>query len=232
MHGLRKSEKAAESRCFQIWIPACPGPRPWVDANAPEAKAVVSIRDQAQIAAYPLKVLETERLVLRRLTVEDAAFILRLLNEPAWKLHIGDFGVGTLEDARKYIEKGPVAMYARMGFGLCRVELKSTGEPIGICGLIKRASLDDVDVGYALLREFWGKGYAYESAAAVMAYGRGTFHLDRIVAISSKDNHASARLLEKLGFQFERMVRLKADAEEVNLYVAGQQDGAPFGHRS
>ncbi len=156
---------------------------------------------------------------MRWLTVEDDGFILRLLNEPEWKLHIGDFGVRTLEDARRYLEKGPIAMYARRGFGLYRVELRATGEPIGICGLIKREALEDVDLGYALLQEFRGKGYARESAAAVLELGWTTFHLGRIVAISSKDNRSSAKLLGKLGFRLERMARLKADADEVNLYA-------------
>ncbi len=166
-----------------------------------------------------MKVLETERLALRWLETEDAAFILKLVNEPAWKLHIGDSSVRTLEDAVNYIEKGPVSMYARLGFGLYLVELKATSAPIGICGLIKREALEDVDVGFALLQEFWSKGYAFESASAVMAFGRRTFHLARIVAITSRDNHASARLLKKLGFHFERLARLKADANEVNLYA-------------
>jgi ribosomal-protein-alanine N-acetyltransferase len=112
-------------------------------------------------------------------------------------------------------------MYARRGFGLYLVELKATGEPIGICGLIKREALEDVDLGYALLEEFRGKGYAFESASAVLELGRRTFELSRIVAISSKENQSSARLLGKLGFRFERVARLKADAEEVNLYAVG-----------
>jgi RimJ/RimL family protein N-acetyltransferase len=168
-----------------------------------------------------MKVLETERLELRWLTIEDAEFILKLVNEPAWKLYIGDYGVRALEDARNYIKRGPIAMYARVGFGLNLVELKATGDPIGICGLIKRESLEDVDVGFALLREFWGKGYAFESASAVLAHGRRSFQLARIVAISSKNNHSSAKLLEKLGFRFERLIRLKADADEVSLYAVG-----------
>jgi RimJ/RimL family protein N-acetyltransferase len=166
-----------------------------------------------------LNVLETERLALRWLKIEDAGFILKLVNEPAWKLYIGDYGVRTLEDAGKYIEKGPISMYSRLGFGLYLVELKATGVPIGICGLIKRESLEDVDVGFALLQEFWGKGYAFESASAVLAYGRRTFQLARIVAVSSKTNDPSARLLGKLGFRFDRLVRLRADADEVKLYA-------------
>ncbi len=172
-----------------------------------------------------MNVLETERLALRWLTPDDAGFILRLLNEPAWKLYIGDFGVRTVEDARGYLEKGPIAMYARRGFGLYLVNLKATGEPIGICGLIKREALEDVDLGYALLQEFWGKGYAHESASAVLDLGRRTFQLSRIVAISSRDNRSSARLLENLGFRLERQARLKPDADEVNLYAVGPAPG-------
>ena len=168
-----------------------------------------------------MKVLETERLTLRWLEPRDASFILKLVNEPAWKLYIGDFGVRTLEDAGKYIEKGPVSMYARVGFGLYLVELKATGVPVGICGLIKRASLEEVDVGYALLEEFRGNGYAFETASAVLEYGRRAISLSRMVAISSKGNHPSARLLGKLGFHFERLIRLKADADEVELYADG-----------
>jgi [ribosomal protein S5]-alanine N-acetyltransferase len=168
-----------------------------------------------------VKVLETERLSLRWLTIDDTRFILKLVNEPAWKLHIGDYGIRTLDDAGRYISRGPTAMYARRGFGLYLVGLKATGAPIGICGLIKRESLEDVDLGFALLQEFWGKGYALESASAVVDYGRRTFQLSRMVAVSSKANHASNKLLEKLGFKFERLIRLKPDADEVNLYAIG-----------
>jgi ribosomal-protein-alanine N-acetyltransferase len=167
-----------------------------------------------------LKVLETERLVLRWLRTEDAAFILRLVNEPSWLRYIGDYGVRTLQDAQGYIAKGPVAMYARLGFGLYLVELKSTGGPIGICGLIKREALPEVDLGFAFLQEFRGQGYAFESASATLAYGRRSFRLSRIVAVSSPENNPAATLLEKLGFRFEHMARLAAGAPEVKLYAA------------
>ncbi|MDB6041959.1 MAG: acetyltransferase family protein [Gammaproteobacteria bacterium] len=166
-----------------------------------------------------MKILETERLVLRRLTADDAPFILQLVNEPSWLQHIGDKGVRTLEEARNYIDKGPIEMYGRLGFGLYLVELKASGEPIGMCGLIKRESLEDVDVGYAFLPRFWAKGYAVESASAVVSHGKSAFGLSRIVAITSKENHASAKVLGKLGFRFERAVRLTVDAAEVNLYA-------------
>lgn len=167
-----------------------------------------------------MNVLETERLVLRELHERDAAFILQLVNEPSWLQYIGDKGVKTLQDAERYIQDGPVAMYGRMGFGLWLVALKETLEPIGICGLIKRDSLPDVDLGFALLPRFWRKGYAHEAASATVAYGRTKLGLSRIVAITSKSNHASGSLLEKLGFRFEGLVRLGADGEELKLYAA------------
>jgi len=172
------------------------------------------------MASY-VNVLETERLLLRWLRTDDAAFILELVNEPSWLRHIGDKGVRTLEDARSYIEKGPVAMYRRLGFGLYLVKLKASGQPAGICGLIQRNSLEDVDIGFAFLPRFWGQGYAIESASAVLSYGRRSLGLTRIVAITSQDNHVSAKLLAKLGFHFERLARLSADSEEVKVYAAG-----------
>lgn len=167
------------------------------------------------------RVLETERLVLRRLTVDDAPFMLRLVNEPSWLRFIGDRGVRTLDDARRYLLEGPIAMYERLGFGLYATTLrKDDAAPIGICGLVKRDGLDDVDIGFALLPEFWGKGYAREAAAAVMDYAREVVGLRRVVAITSLDNESSARLLEKIGLRFEKMVRL--NGEEVKLFGWGQ----------
>jgi RimJ/RimL family protein N-acetyltransferase len=165
-----------------------------------------------------LKVLETDRLNLRRLSPDDAEFILELLNDPSFLRFIGDNHVRTLDDARNYILNGPVDMYNRLGFGLYLTELKESGVPIGICGLIKRDSLEDVDIGFAFLPKFRAKGYAHESAAAVMAYGKTVLGLKRIVAITSPDNYASGRLLEKLGMRFERMIRLSKDAPEVRLF--------------
>ena len=166
-----------------------------------------------------MKVIETERLALRRLTIDDSEFILELLNDPDWLRFIGDRGVRTLDDARSYISKSLVAMYERFGFGLYLTELKSDGTPTGICGLIKRDSLEDVDVGFAFLPKFRGQGYAYESAAAVMEYGKRAFGLTRLAAITSADNDVSGRLLEKLGFKFERMVKLSDDGDEIKLFI-------------
>jgi RimJ/RimL family protein N-acetyltransferase len=164
------------------------------------------------------QVLETDRLILRWLTTDDAAFILELLNDPAWLQFIGDKGVRTLEDARGYLLKGPIDMYHRLGFGLYLTELKETGTSIGICGLIKRDGLEDVDVGFAFLPPFRSNGYAYESASAIMAYGRDALKLERIVAVTSPENGDAARLLEKLGLRFERMITLAPGGAETKLF--------------
>ena len=167
-----------------------------------------------------MKVLETERLVLRRFTVEDDAFVLELLTDPAWLRFIGDKGVKSLSDARDYLRKGPIDMYERLGFGAYLAEGKSDGVPMGLCGLIKRDALEDVDLGFAFLPGFRSFGYGYEAASAVMAYGRKAVGLERIVAITSPDNVVSVRLLEKLGFTFERMLNLGEGGPEVRLFGA------------
>lgn len=170
-----------------------------------------------------MKILETERLILRRFTLDDAGFILELVNEPSWLRFIGDKGVRTIEDARAYLLKGPLEMYERLGFGLYRVERKADGVPIGMCGLLKRASLDDVDIGFAFLPRFWSQGYAYESAAAVMAYGKAALGLGRILAITTPDNRASIKLLEKIGLRLERMKSLAQGEPEVALFGWGER---------
>ncbi|QED47318.1 GNAT family N-acetyltransferase [Cytobacillus dafuensis] len=166
-----------------------------------------------------MKILETERLILRLQTTDDAAFILELLNDPSWLQFIGDRGVRTLEDARAYILNGAVRSYEQFGFCFYLVERKEDHVPIGICGLVKRDTLEDVDLGYAFLPKYWGKGYAYEAASSVMAYAKDTLGLNRIVAITAQDNHASAKLLEKVGLQFERLIQLPNDSEELKLFA-------------
>jgi RimJ/RimL family protein N-acetyltransferase len=165
-----------------------------------------------------LTLLETERLLLRRITTDDAEFILDLLNQPSFLRYIGDKEVRNVADAIQYIQTGPIASYERFGFGLYLVELKENGESIGMCGLLKRDSLPDVDVGFAFLPSYWSRGYAFESAGAVMNYGREVLGLRRIVAITSPDNDASIRLLEKIGLRFERMIKLASDQPEVRLF--------------
>lgn len=164
-----------------------------------------------------MKVLETERLTLRLQTTEDADFILELVNDPSWLQFIGDRGVRTVEDAREYILNS-INMYEKSGFCFYLVERKEDNIPLGICGLVKRDALEDVDIGFAFLPTYWGKGYAYEAASAVLAYGLDTLGLKRIVAITTQDNHASAKLLEKVGLKFERLVQLSNDEEELRLF--------------
>jgi RimJ/RimL family protein N-acetyltransferase len=165
-----------------------------------------------------MKILETERLVLRRLSSDDAAFILELLNQPSFLRYIGDKGVRTTEDAVRYIQTGPIASYERFGFGLYLVELKETGVPIGMCGLLKRDTLPDADVGFAFLPDYWSHGYAFEAASGVMSYGREVLGLQRIVAITSLDNDASIRLLEKIGLKFEGLIKPSEERGEVRLF--------------
>jgi RimJ/RimL family protein N-acetyltransferase len=158
-------------------------------------------------------VLETERLLLRPLTTDDAPFILTLLNEPSFLRFIGDKKVRNLEDARQYILTGPMASYERHGLGLLAVELKASQTPIGMCGLLKREELPEPDIGFAYLPDFWGQGFAFEAAKAVMNDARESLKLNRVLAIVNPDNDASIKLLERLGLKFER---LKGD---VKLYA-------------
>lgn len=167
-----------------------------------------------------MKVTETERLHLRWLSTEDASFILKLLNDPTWIRFIGDRDVRTLDDARNYLLTGPMDMYAKLGFGLYLVELKGENTPIGICGLIKRDYLEDVDLGFAFLSQYQSKGYGYEAAQATIEYGTKQLGLKRMVAFTSKENLASSKLLEKVGMTFERMVVFPNDPEELKLFKA------------
>lgn len=165
-----------------------------------------------------MTILETERLLLRELTTDDARFIFELLNEPSFIRNIGDRNIRTLDDACAYILNGPVKSYEKNGFGLYRIVLKETNESIGMCGLIRRENLEDVDIGYALLPRYWSKGYAVEAARATKAYAKDVVGLQRIVAIVDPTNEASMRVVEKLGFRYEKMVRLSADDIDLKLF--------------
>lgn len=165
-------------------------------------------------------VLRTERLQLRQFTLDDAAFILRLLNEPSFVRYIGDKGVRDLEGARGYLQAGPMASYERHGFGLWRVGLGSEDTAIGMAGLIRRDYLDDMDIGYAFLPEYAGMGYALEATSAVMRHARDVLDARRVLAIVNEDNAASIRLLGKLGFQGDSVVRAPGSERDVRLFVA------------
>jgi len=158
-------------------------------------------------------------LVLRELDLDDAAFILELLNEPAFLRFIGDKGVRTLDGARDYMRKGPIDSYGRHGFGLYAACLLD-GTPIGICGLVKRDGLTDADVGFAFLSRHCAKGYAAESASAVLVHARRVLRMPRIVAITAPENRGSIAVLEKIGLQFEGMIRLEDLGPELKLFAS------------
>ena len=164
-------------------------------------------------------VAETARLRVRHFTLGDAPFILRLLNEPTFIQNIVDKGIRTLEGAQEYLRTGPIASYERNGFGLNCVELRDSLAPIGMCGLIKRDSLEDPDLGYALLPEYCSQGYAFEAASAVMATAGGEFGMRRVVAVTSADNDRSIRLLARIGFKYEGMIALYPGEPDLKLFA-------------
>ena len=166
-----------------------------------------------------VQICETERLRLSHFTEDDAAFILRLLNEPSFIRHISDKNVRTLDDAKAYLQSGPLSSYSSNGFGLSRVSLKPTGEVIGMCGLIRREGMDDVDIGYALLPEHWSKAYARESVLGVLSSAACQHGLHRVVALVNPDNAASIHVLENTGFQFESMVTLPNESSPIRLFA-------------
>lgn len=167
----------------------------------------------------PVNVLETDRLALRWPEPEDAGFIHELVNDPGWLKHIGDRGVRSLEDARNFVNDRLRAQCLKLGYGLNRVSLRATDTPIGICGLVKRDWLDDVDLGYAFLPRFRGQGYATEAAGAVLAHARSVLGFERVAAIVSPGNDDSIRVLERLGMSFVRRMTPPGESREVCLYL-------------
>jgi len=163
--------------------------------------------------------LETPRLRLRELTADDAAFVLRLVNEPAFVANIGDKNLRTLDDARRFIESGPWRCPGRPGYGQLAVEWKALGETVGICGLLYREALDLTDVGFAFLAEYRGRGFATEAAAAVLRHGYEALGLREIVGLTTRENVDSVRVLEKLGLGFSRTVALSEGKPEIDLYA-------------
>ena len=165
-----------------------------------------------------MEIATTARLRLRTITLEDAAFYLELVTDPAFIEHIGDRGIRSVEEARRALAAGPLAMQQARGHSIYLVELKDSGRPIGMSGLIKRDALEDVDIGYAFLPAWRGHGYAFEAGAAVLAYAP-TLGLTRVVAITSPANAASNGLLRKLGLRFSHFTRALPDGDGSNLYV-------------
>jgi RimJ/RimL family protein N-acetyltransferase len=164
-------------------------------------------------------ILQTERLALHAFTLDDAPFVLELLNDPDFLRYIGDKGARDVDGARAYLEAGPLAGYARHGFGLWRVERRADGLNLGMCGLLKRDHLEHPDVGYAFLPVARGQGYALEAVAATVAYARAPLGLHEICAITTVDNQASIRVLERAGFSLARVMPANERDPELNLYT-------------
>lgn len=165
-----------------------------------------------------MKVLETKRLAVRWLAADDAQFVHELMNDAGWLRYIGDRGIRSIEDARRYIDERLLAQCIRLGYGLNRVALRESDAPIGICGLVSRDWLDVPDLGYAFLPQFRGRGYATEAAAATLDHARDVLGVPRVAAIVSPDNRDSILVLERVGMIFERMVRPPDESIEICLY--------------
>lgn len=147
--------------------------------------------------------ITTERLTIKPLTAADVDFIFELYNTPGFKRFVGDKQLHTREAALNYLDASLISMYQTKGLGLHRVALKSDDTPIGICGLIKRDFLKDIDLGYGYLPGFEGQGYACEAAQAILSFARETLALKRLVAITDTENHRCIDLLTRLGFHYE-----------------------------
>jgi RimJ/RimL family protein N-acetyltransferase len=157
------------------------------------------------------EVLVTHRLRLRKFTVEDAPFIIELVNTPGWLRFIGDRHIHTLEQAVQYIENGPAKSYSENGFGLSMVETLKDRKSIGMCGLLKREQLDVPDIGFAFLPQYMCMGYAYEAAQAAVLHAHEVLGLPKLAAITLPENERSIRLLEKMNFRFEKKIKLAAE---------------------
>ena len=162
-------------------------------------------------------VLQTERLILRHATIDDAPFMFQLLNDPSWIEFIGDRGIKTVEDAKNYTVEKIIESYEKNGYGLFLTELKKDKTPIGLCGLVNRPQIEDIDIGFAFMPNFKGNGYGYESASAVMDLGLEKWGLKRIAAITVKENIRSIALIKKLGLRHEKTFAFDGGSDMVEL---------------
>jgi [ribosomal protein S5]-alanine N-acetyltransferase len=163
-------------------------------------------------------IIETERLILRKFTVEDAPFILELLNTPLWLRFIGDRNVRNVEDAKEFLLNRYMKGYKTQGFGFYAVIEKLTQNPIGMCGLMKRDTLEDVDIGFAFMPDSVGKGYGFEAASATLKYAHNELHLPKVIAIVDPDNVVSIALIKKIGLHFEKMIKMSENDIELMLF--------------
>ena len=177
----------------------------------------VSIQEADKKSLDMEYIIETERLKLRKLALEDSGFLIELLNSPGWIKYISDKNVHTVEDAHIYLKDGPFQSFSVNGFGLCMVELLSDDTPIGICGLIKREFLSTPDLGFAYLPQFHGKGYAFEMAQAIVIHAKEKLKISTLSAITLESNMKSKQLLKKLGFHYNQNIT-SPTGEKLQLY--------------
>ncbi|MCW8878275.1 MAG: GNAT family N-acetyltransferase [Kangiellaceae bacterium] len=166
-----------------------------------------------------MTLIETDRLILRELDLDDAPFILKLVNEPSWLENIGDKNVNSIADAERYLNEGPLKSYQENGFGLYLAELKLKKYPVGLCGLVKREGLEHPDIGYALMPDFWGAGLASEAARATLEYAQNSLGIAQVLGITSMNNASSIRVLEKIGFRYDKEISLPEQGEPSRLFT-------------
>lgn len=164
-------------------------------------------------------ILKTGRLVLTEFTIKDASFFFELVNDPAWIQFIGDRNVKTIQDAEKYLRNKIIPSYHKNSFGFYLVSTKKDNTSIGMSGLINRDGLEHIDVGYAFLPKYWGKGYAFEATKAVLDYAKDVLNINPIVAITDIDNIKSIQLLERLGLQFDKIIQISGEPKNCRLFI-------------
>jgi RimJ/RimL family protein N-acetyltransferase len=158
-----------------------------------------------------MMISKTDRLILREFNKGDVDFILELVNAENWIQYIGDRNIKNPAQAQAYIEKSLVKSYKDHGYGLWQVQLKDAKTPIGMCGLVNRKGLDDIDIGFAILPRFCKKGYALEAAKATMKYAKNSLNIQRVIAINDESNQASIQLLNKIGLYYKKTMSLSKD---------------------
>lgn len=167
-----------------------------------------------------MNIAETDRLILSKITIDDAPFILELMNTLDWITYIGDRDVRTVEQAATYIKNNQLRAYETQNFGYYKVLLKAeNSKPIGSFGLLKRETLDHVDIGFSLLPQYKGKGYGFEGASELMKLAKHTFNIKTICAITLPENEPSIKLLEKLGLSYEKTVKPFDDDKDLLLFA-------------
>jgi len=165
-------------------------------------------------------IAETKRLLLSKISTDDAPFILELMNTPGWIKYIGDRQIKTVEQAATYIENNQLKCYKEYGFGYYKAQIKAENlQTIGTFGLLKRDTLEHIDIGFSMLPEYHGKGYGYEAASAIMTLAKNTFNIKTLCAITLPINKPSIHLLEKLGLSYQKTVKPFDDDEELLLFV-------------